>query len=33
MLLKTLNGDRGFCSACFDGHHPFPLKAGGKGNA
>lgn len=37
-LLETLGdprnadrrGDRGFCSACFDGHHPFPLKAGKK---
>lgn len=28
MLLGTLNGDRGFCSACFDGHHPFPLRTG-----
>lgn len=27
-LLETLDGNRGFCSACFDGHHPFPLKAG-----
>ena len=29
-LLKTLDGDRGFCSACFDGRHPFPLKSGRK---
>jgi amidophosphoribosyltransferase len=29
-LLEVLNGDRGFCSACFDGHHPFPLKPGRK---
>jgi len=28
LLLDTLGGDRGFCSACYDGHHPFPLKAG-----
>jgi amidophosphoribosyltransferase len=27
-LLDTMNGDRGYCSACFDGQHPFPLKAG-----
>jgi len=27
-MLETLNGDRGFCSACFDGSHPFPLKPG-----
>jgi amidophosphoribosyltransferase len=27
-LLETLNGDRGFCSACFDGQHPFPLRTG-----
>jgi amidophosphoribosyltransferase len=27
-LLETLDGDRGFCSACFDGRHPFPLKPG-----
>ncbi len=25
--------DRGFCSACFDGHHPFPLKAGNERKA
>jgi len=31
-LLEVL-GDRGFCSACFDGHHPFPLKAGRKGSS
>jgi Glutamine phosphoribosylpyrophosphate amidotransferase len=30
-LLAALDGDRGFCSACFDGSHPFPLKAGGGG--
>jgi amidophosphoribosyltransferase len=28
LLLEKLNGDRGFCSACFDGRHPFPLKDG-----
>jgi amidophosphoribosyltransferase len=27
-LLETLNGDHGFCSACFDGNHPFPLRTG-----
>jgi amidophosphoribosyltransferase len=27
-LLEALGGDGGFCSACFDGRHPFPLKAG-----
>jgi amidophosphoribosyltransferase len=32
-LLETLNGDHGFCSACFDGKHPFPLKAGSKERA
>jgi amidophosphoribosyltransferase len=32
-LLKTLNGDQGFCSACFDGNHPFPLKSGRKERA
>ena len=32
-LLETLDGDRGFCSACFDGHHPFPLKSGRKDGA
>jgi amidophosphoribosyltransferase len=26
-------GDRGFCSACFDGNHPFPLRAGRKEGA
>jgi len=31
-LLEALGGDRGFCSACFDGHHPFPLKTGNKEN-
>ena len=31
-LLAALDGDRGFCSACFDGHHPFPLKTGKKEN-
>ncbi len=30
-LLETLGGDGGFCSACFDGRHPFPLKPGRKG--
>ena len=29
-LLRTLDGDFGFCSACFDGKHPFPLKTGRK---
>jgi amidophosphoribosyltransferase len=34
-MLEALDEDssgsgRGFCSACFDGHHPFPLKAGKK---
>jgi amidophosphoribosyltransferase len=28
LLLDTLDGNRGFCSACFDGRHPFPLKPG-----
>jgi amidophosphoribosyltransferase len=32
-MLKALDGDLGFCSACFDGRHPFPLKAGRKGEA
>jgi amidophosphoribosyltransferase len=30
ILLQTLDGDFGFCSACFDGKHPFPLKTGRK---
>jgi amidophosphoribosyltransferase len=28
-LLGVLAGDRGYCSACFDGKHPFPLRSGG----
>jgi amidophosphoribosyltransferase len=32
LLLETLGKGRsaksGFCAACFDGHHPFPLKTG-----
>jgi amidophosphoribosyltransferase len=32
-MLEALGGDRGFCSACFDGQHPFPLKAGRKEGA
>jgi amidophosphoribosyltransferase len=32
-MLETLHGECGFCSACFDGRHPFPLKAGRKARA
>jgi amidophosphoribosyltransferase len=32
-MLKALDGDLGFCSACFDGRHPFPLKTGRKEKA
>jgi amidophosphoribosyltransferase len=27
-LLEALDGNSGFCSACFDGRHPFPLRPG-----